>query len=298
MKIDQVVVNLIADQLESYKANHPNFHYESEFNVSIFRACLQVLKDSLAGFLLIFQSFLFGLSLECPVCFDNENLIANFPCCHIICVSCGKRWFEEKIDRGATLDTLVCPSPGCSMTLSPTNAKLFLSEESFLRVRYNHYIRAISNISEEYKLACPQPDCPGFFIRFHTNPNSPGYDKNSAFASCPICFVRDIKSVYCFKCRKHHSKEEHYEMKNMVIYSTTKALKNWFGLNIGNETESEALVRKMKLTTKKCPSCGILCEKDEACNHCTCLNCGTEFNWAHERIWEGYSAEFKRNAVF
>jgi hypothetical protein len=84
----------------------------------------------------------------------------------------------------------------------------------------------------------------------------------------------------------------------MVVYKTKKVMKNWFGINLDRETESEALVRRMKLVTKKCPSCGIPCEKDEACNHCTCLNCGVEFNWAQERLWEGYTEEFRRQAVF
>lgn len=299
MKITKLVVEVFADQLNQYARNHPGFTFEPPECESIFVTCRHIFLDFLVTIFTYCRSILFWYKLECPICFDDdEELTVMYPCSHIICIPCGRRWFEDKIDHGGTCDTLTCASPNCGSSLSVVNRRKILTDSLRLKLRYNHFIKAVTKIAEENKLACPQPDCPGYFLRLHTNTSSPGYDKDSEFAVCPLCFIHDRVSVYCFKCRKHHSKEEHYALSNMVIYKTNKIMKNWFGMNFDRETESETLVRTLKLVTKKCPACGIPCEKDEACNHCTCLNCGVEFNWAQERLWEGYREEFRRDAVF
>lgn len=299
MKITRLVVDVFADQLSNYALHHRGFSHEPPEFESKALVLRHLLLDMVAWVLTCFRTLLFGYKLECPICFDDEEeLTVLHPCCHVICIPCARRWYGDKIDQGATCDTLTCASPGCSSALSLVNRRKILTESSRLKLRYNHYVKAVTTIAEENKMACPEPDCPGFFLRFNTNPRSPESNNDSVFSTCPICFIYGRHSVYCFKCRQHHSKEEHYALGNIVVYKTKKVMKNWFGLNFDRETESEALVRRMKLKTKKCPSCGIPCEKDDACNHCTCLNCGVEFNWAEERLWEGYTEEFRRDAVF
>lgn len=299
MKITKLVVDVFADQLEQYAQHHQGFTYEPPVSESLVVILQQLLMDFAVSILTIFRSVMFWGKLECPICFEDEvELTVLYPCCHVICIPCGQHWYGEKIDRGATCDTLTCSSPGCSSHLSLVNRRKLLPNSSLIQLRYNHYVKAVTKIAEENKLACPQPDCPGYFLRLHTNKSAPDYNSESVFCVCPICFVHDRISVYCFKCRLHHTKEEHNALSNIFVYNSKKIMKNWFGVNFDKETESEALVRRMKLVTKKCPACGIPCEKDEACNHCTCLNCGVEFNWAQERLWEGYSEEYRRNAVF
>lgn len=299
MKITKLIIDVFADQLQSYAAHHPGFTFEPPENKRISVIVAYIIIDVLTAVWMVCRSLLLGTKIECPICFDDEaEFIVTYPCCHLICIPCGQRWYGDKIEQGATCDTLKCASPDCASPLSFVRRKKLLTDASNLRLRYNHYVKALATIAEENKLACPEPDCPGFFLRLHTNTSAVGYDHDSAFVQCPVCFVHDRHSVYCFKCRQHHTKEEHYALSNMVVYKTKKVMKNWFGINFDRETESEALVRRMKLVTKKCPSCGIPCEKDEACNHCTCLNCGVEFNWAQERLWEGYTEEFRRQAVF
>ena len=294
------MVNVFADQLHRYAQYHPGFTFEPPQFTSLWEVIYHVVLDVITAAYVYCSHLIQWKKIECPICLDDaEKIVVVFPCCHFMCISCSRHWYEDKIDRGATCDTLTCASPNCRRALSLVNIRKTLTLDSEVKLRYNHFVKAVGSIAEDNKLACPEPDCPGYIIRIQTNTSSHDYDEDSEFASCPLCFINDKSSVYCFKCRKRHSKEEHNALSNLLIFKTNKIMKSLFGFSFnGSETESEKLVRKLKLVTKKCPACGIPCEKDEACNHCTCLNCGVEFNWAQERIWEGYSEEFRRNAVF
>lgn len=156
------------------------------------------------------------------------------------------------------------------------------------KLKFNHYKQSIYQISEEFRHACNKPDCKGFFIKTSMKDN---------YVLCPVCFVKNIESNYCFKCNLYHSEKEHNNFGNKICYQTNKFLHNIFGINT-KENPTDKLIKSLNLNTHKCPACGISCEKDESCNHVTCLNCGVEFNWKYEREWQGYKEEWKMQAVY
>ena len=109
-------------------------------------------------------------------------------------------------------------------------------------------------INDPNKRQCPEPDCDSYLEK--TGENN---------------YVKCKKGhEYCFEClRKPH----------------------------GNSTcdeflEKELLIWKKNKHVKRCPKCKIFTEKNEGCNHMTCVNCKYQWCWLCEEkyTYEHYSS--------
>jgi hypothetical protein len=285
--LTELAVLACETQLDEYAHHRPAFK---------FRRPKQAQKDPaltwwilmVLGWIRWFRSLWDAKYKECPVClaeFDNST-IAQFICGHCLCLDCAKHWYEGKLTHGDC--EFKCFVPNCVHKLSHQNEVQIFDTKASLLLRYNYCKRAYSQIADEFRISCNYPDCIGVFIKV---------DTSTSFVMCPVCFSAGRCTHYCFLCKEFHSKKDHYKWGNQLSY-TTESVLDWFGLRKKKLSEGEKVVKQLKLKTKKCPGCGIQCEKDESCNHVTCLNCGMEFNWKYEREWKGYKQEFASNTVY
>lgn len=234
--------------------------------------------------------------LECNICFEKitkENMSTPCPICiKTNCKECMEQYCKIKIDENIT--EIVCPTPDCERIIEEkvikdifkTGIQKICNEETYLKYNNNCYLKDVLTIPEESRVSCKVLNCDGIHVRSN---------ETDFFNLCYICINNGIESPYCFKCGKFHSKEKHYQVGNRF--------KNWFNKITGStvKTEKEKCEEKIKqsgIITKRCPNCKTLCAKDDSCNHVTCFTCKFEFNWSHERKWEGYAEENRRNTTF
>ena len=185
------------------------------------------------------------LNYYCLVC-ENKLTIEelknnNLDCPHRCCDSCYYEHLKEKINTN-NIDQIKCLKVGCDVILFDDFIQKHLINDIPLLEKYLKFKKRNQLMLDPNIQLCPHPNCESYA---KTN------DKNNYYVTC----LEGHK--FCFKC-----------------------LKNWHGkekCKIDRDSKFEKW--KNSKNVKKCPRCKYFIEKNEGCNHMTCINCKFEWCW-------------------
>mgnify|MGYP001124214029 CR=1 FL=1 len=206
-------------------------------------------------------------TFDCDICLYNLPLTLSFNafyCDHKYCQECLQNFFNFSISE-KSIGNLHCPS-----CLSPPNfenvkgEKGFLSEallEELSRLLLNF---ALDKIPDLYY--CPRCNIPSLA-------DNQGYTYvHCSNQECNFCFCRDCFQMWhngpCFET------EDETETEAEGQSSKRNPLKR---LNHDPSLYDRALILN---TTKKCPYCKVLIEKNGGCSHMFCIKCRNHFSWS------------------
>ncbi|RXW18741.1 hypothetical protein EST38_g7106 [Candolleomyces aberdarensis] len=184
----------------------------------------------------------------CPICYDTASHPEVLSCGHSCCEPCLRHYLTSAANSNNF--PLVCMGneATCKTPISIPTIQRYMTTQ-----RFNHLIDAafsahVQSNPRKFKY-CTTPDCTQIYQ----------CDTGRQFHKCPSCF-----SEICSSCNE----EAHQGMtcEERRIQS-----------NPGEEerlTEEWAQLNNIK----RCPSCNVLTEKAEGCNHIACP-CGAHFCW-------------------
>ena len=180
---------------------------------------------------------------ECLICFDNiesPNKV-RLKCGHYFCESCWVDYLKEKISN-ANVVKIKCMQHGCDIVLDNDFIKKMLEGNNELIEKYDKFYNRKKMIEKSDKIKlCPIPDCEGFAEKKGKN----------KYVKCN--FGHD----FCFECgNAPHGKKKCEDM-------VDKEFEEW---------------RSHKIV-KRCPYCRMWTEKNEGCNHMTCVECQFQWCW-------------------
>ena len=187
------------------------------------------------------------ISDECEVCFEEinkEDKIKNaIPCGHLFCTHCWFNYLKTSI-LDAKVDEIKCMNHGCKEYISNEFILKQISEDNNLIEKYLKFKRRSEIIKDENKKLCPNPDCDSYLQK----------SENSKYVKC------ENGHIYCYECLKppHGNKSCDYTL------------------------EKEFMKWKEGKRVKRCPRCKIYTEKNEGCNHMTCVSCKYQWCWLCE----------------
>ena len=132
----------------------------------------------------------------------------------------------------------------CQEEISEEFILKHLSENKNLIEKYKKFKKRAEIIQDKNKKLCPKPDCDSFLQK----------SNKSRYVKC------EHGHEYCFDClRPPHGK-------NSCDNNLEKQLVKW--------TKGKRV--------KRCPRCKIYTEKNEGCNHMTCVSCKYQWCWLCE----------------
>ena len=182
---------------------------------------------------------------KCMIC--NEELKEEekknniLECEHFFCDDCYYEFLKENINSNF-IEKIKCPQKDCSTKLFDEFIEKKLIKDIPLLDKYKKLQKKRQLMLDPNIQLCPFPDCDS-------------YAKRESSSKCVSCIKYNHK--FCFIC-----------------------LKDWHG-----DTKCENIVDKSfekwrdSDKVKRCPKCKFFIEKNEGCNHITCLNCKYEFCW-------------------
>ena len=186
---------------------------------------------------------------ECVICLEKQNF-ENFSkpdnCPHIFCNDCWYNYLLTKINEGNAIK-IKCMDQKCNSIL---NADFILNilrnkSNSNLIKKFYKFKRRQEIEKKPNHIFCPYKDCEGFSIK----------QKDNKFLKC------NKGHKFCSKCK----------------------FEGWHkGTACGEDErkDMELFVKwKNNHNVKMCPNCKAPIEKNEGCNHMTCINCKYEFCW-------------------
>ena len=197
--------------------------------------------------------------IECDVC--NELFIPNEKnrvekCGHIFCSGCWYDYLSVNIKENK-LPSIKCLDYKCQEKLSDEFIINLLNSNKELIQLYKRYKLELEIINDPNKKLCPYPNCDSYLEQKNKN-NKKVICKNN--------------HTYCFIClEKEHGNTP---CKEKIDDSIKEFAKNHF--------------------VKRCPNCGIVIEKNNGCNHITCVQCGHQWCWlCNEKYNEGHFKDGK-----
>ena len=184
---------------------------------------------------------------ECELCFEDiykkDKEKNTIPCGHLYCNHC---WFNylKTLIMESRVDNIKCMNQYCYDYISEEFILNHLSEDKNLIEKYKRFKKRLEIFKDPNKKLCPNPDCESFLQK----------SELTKYVEC------EYGHKYCFECLKPPHGNEACD-KNI----DTKFMK-W----------------KEGKRVKKCPRCQIFTEKNEGCNHMTCVNCKYQWCWLCE----------------
>ena len=184
---------------------------------------------------------------ECEVCYDElnneEKDLNSMPCGHLFCTNCWFNYLKTSITE-AKVEKIKCMEHGCSEFVSEDFILNHIEGNEDLIAKYNKFKKRAEIIKDKNKKICPNPDCESFLQKSST----------SKYVEC------ENGHKYCFEC-----------------------LKPPHGNNSCDQTlEKQFLKWKKGKRVKRCPRCQMYTEKNEGCNHMTCISCKYQWCWLCE----------------
>ena len=194
---------------------------------------------------------------ECNVCFEeigeNEKNFNALPCGHICCTQCWLNYLKTLITE-AKVDHIKCVEHKCSEIISEDFILKHIQDDKKLLDKYKKFKKRANIINDKNKRQCPSPDCDSFLEK----------SKTTKYVKC------ENGHEYCFECLK----PPHGKLKCDLLME--KEFSKW----------------KKHKRVKRCPKCKIYTEKNEGCNHMTCVNCKYQWCWLCEEkyTYDHYSS--------
>ncbi len=183
--------------------------------------------------------------IDCGICAEKieypDSMKVKISCGHNFCVECWENYLTEKINNSNVVK-ISCMQHGCSVVLTKEFIKKILANDEALIQKYEKFLEKQNLLMSNKNIKfCPIPDCDGYAEK---------KDKNK-YVKCN--FGHD----FCFECLK----QPHGSQKCEEIIDAD--FEEW---------------KKHKIV-KRCPNCKIWTEKNEGCNHMTCVECKFQWCW-------------------
>ena len=181
--------------------------------------------------------------IECGIC--AEAIISptkvRLKCNHYFCRDCWIDYLKEKITN-ANVSKIFCMQHGCGELLDTKFIKNILEGNQDLIDKYDKFYQRKKMLEQSDKIKfCPTPDCEGFAEK----------TGKSKYVKC------NFGHEFCFECgMAPHGKKKCEDMMD-------KEFEEW---------------RSHKIV-KRCPCCRMWTEKNEGCNHMTCIECKFQWCW-------------------
>ena len=178
----------------------------------------------------------------CNEALTDEEMKNNLlECRHFFCDDCYYEFIKEKINSNF-IEGIKCPDKSCETKLFDDFIENKLSKDIPLLEKYLKLKKKRQLMLDPNIQLCPFPDCDSYAKK----------ESNSNYVSC-------IKyhHKFCFNCLKDWHGKKKCENK------LDKSFENW--------RDSD--------NVKRCPKCKYFIEKNEGCNHITCVNCRYQFCW-------------------
>ena len=192
-----------------------------------------------------------GSLKECGICGENIDYTDSYKikvsCGHTFCLDCWENYLEEKINN-LNVAKISCMQHGCSVVLSKDFIKKILNNNDVLIKKYEKFVKRQNLLMSNKNIKfCPIPDCDGYAEK-----------KDNKYVKCN--FGHD----FCFNCLKQpHGQKDCEEIIDADF-------EEW---------------KKHKIV-KRCPSCKIWTEKNEGCNHMTCVECKFQWCWLCQKEYK------------
>ena len=187
----------------------------------------------------------------CCVCEDDDvAVIHTDTCSHTLCYDCWFEYIKSKINE-ANVSKMPCPGHECKEILKEEFILSFIDTDRTLKNKYTMLKAKADVLSDPNKKFCPEPNCKGVLVKT-------GKDK---YVEC------EFGHKICFVC-----------------------LCPWHGKKkCKEEQDKDFQLWKQGKHVKRCPKCKIYTEKNEGCNHMTCVECKFQWCWLCERAYyEGH----------
>lgn len=185
----------------------------------------------------------------CPVCWCQVAKFIEIPkCFHRFCEDCIFLYLKNIIcTQAINLDDIKCPEEKCLNCFCSDFTEMIIEREETLLEKYRKFMKRSKMLRNPNIRECIRPNCEEYITkRFLTSKMK---------CKCG--------QVICFKCG--------YE---------------WHGFRKCVDFSEEKFFNyQRKKNLKKCPMCRINIEKNEGCNHMTCLKCKYEFCWICNEEW-------------
>ncbi|KAL0956536.1 hypothetical protein HGRIS_002677 [Hohenbuehelia grisea] len=181
-------------------------------------------------------------------------------CGHVYCTPCIQNFLTSAFDSDPFAIRCVGNENQCLASLPIPTLQRFLSDERFnrlLEIAFHFHVRTHA---AEF-VNCKTPDCIHIFRR--SLPPSP-----TTTLQCPSCF-----STVCSSCA-----EDAHDGITCETYRINRDPAEQERLN-------EEWMRASRGRVKRCPSCNVLIEKLEGCNHMEC-RCGKHLCWSCMRVFD------------
>ena len=198
--------------------------------------------------------------LVCELEIIPEDKI-NLDCGHQFCYNCFKEYLKEKAKDQLKLLETKCPMKGCNYQVpSQIFKNIFEKDKKQLSIYNKCLMRNFTESNADFKL-CPNPKCE-LIIQL------PGHGMNDIKCNCG--------NNFCFNCLR----ESHVPSDCYLVEEWEKKMKN-----------KEEKIKLLTFLTKQCPSCGVLIEKNQGCNHMVC-KCKYEFCWVCLGAWKEHECSW------
>ena len=183
---------------------------------------------------------------ECEVCYEeinNEDKELNkLSCGHLFCTQCWYNYLKTSILE-AKVDKIKCMNHECKEIITEEFILKHISDNENLIQKYKKFKKRSEIIKDKNKKLCPNPDCDSYLQK-----------SKSKYVQC------ENGHKYCYECLKPpHGK-------NSCDQKLEKQFMKW--------TKGKRV--------KRCPRCQIYTEKNEGCNHMTCVSCKYQWCWLCE----------------
>ncbi len=183
---------------------------------------------------------------EYEVCYEEiseEDMKLNsIPCGHFFCNHCWLNYLKTLIIE-SKVDDIQCMNHGCKKIMTEEFILNHIHEDKNLIEKYKRFIKRSQIIKDKNKKLCPNPDCDSYLQK-----------SKSKYVQC------ENGHKYCYECLKPpHGK-------NSCEQKLEKQFMKW--------TKGKRV--------KRCPRCQIYTEKNEGCNHMTCVSCKYQWCWLCE----------------
>jgi len=197
----------------------------------------------------------------CKICYEeysNESdLYWLTNCDHIYCHECINGYLTLQITSGGVLD-LGCPHPECEAEINIGDIAAICDAATV--EKYEKFVVLSALRADPNVRWCPMPQC--------SSPVKGPPAEGSEWITCGTCQLQ-----VCFACgdERHDPAQCGKEARELiatrhnVVVEAERAFEEW---HQGKPTD-----------VKPCPRCKAYIEKNQGCNHMTCIACKHQFCW-------------------
>ncbi|KAJ7637058.1 hypothetical protein FB45DRAFT_454457 [Roridomyces roridus] len=181
--------------------------------------------------------------VECPVCFNQVVSPITLPCGHTWCRGCFIQYLLSAVESRRFPLNCLGDEAKCTESIPLSTARSTLQPNEFNLVVEAALATYVHTHAKELHY-CPSPDCSQIY---RTGPKG-------TVVQCPSCLLR-----ICPHC--HAEAHDGFDCADRD--GGNKLFKEWAARH----------------DVKNCPGCDIPIERDEGCNHVTCIQCQTHICW-------------------